>query len=379
MDLIRAKFLWVPIVGLLVIFGLDKLALLEVVRRNVVYWQKIEPILYESREPLFDHLLEDYRSPERQAQRLGVVLGSSRSGEFGNSDIARVVPNSYTYNFSAPLACPAYFYYWVDRMLAAEVRPAFVMVEADPILFTDGALDYAISYSFSTAFVASHIDFGRSTPRDPWQSQGRGFSVSEAETYFLKELFATYKYPIKLSNIIENNEPRLLPGMDGQIRMYRPIDYRRELEGLVDLVNREQLGGIPNPFFAHVPEDQMEADAERMAAIHLALYRVAPTQVIFFRNLLQRLAARGVPTIVYVPVNSAAFERRMRDQNMRTRAIEPLLGLVEQVRQSEPESRIRVVDLSEDPQLSCRAFVDSFHLSGLCFRELTDLVFASVP
>ena len=94
--------------GFLIVYAVDKIFYITWVQENTVHWQKIEPLFYESRGDLYERLRTQY--PERSAagQKLGLILGTSRAGEFDQNYIASRVPDSYTFNFSAPFSCPAF-------------------------------------------------------------------------------------------------------------------------------------------------------------------------------------------------------------------------------------------------------------------------------
>ncbi|MBI3394677.1 MAG: DUF1574 family protein [Spirochaetia bacterium] len=186
MDLFKNKFLWIPPLALVAVLLLDKIFLLPPVLEYTVSWMKIEPPFYRSREPLLEQLAVTYPGRKARGERLGVILGTSRTGEFSTETFARHIPKSYTYNFSAPLGCPSYHYYWLDRMLKAGALPAYVVVEAEPIMFTQNAISYSLSYSYDPVFVFSHIDWNRTVPRNVWDMKEPGFSFDESETYFLK-------------------------------------------------------------------------------------------------------------------------------------------------------------------------------------------------
>ncbi|MBE7440671.1 MAG: DUF1574 family protein [Spirochaetales bacterium] len=354
MDFKNKPYLFLPLLSFALIFSLDKLLLCPAVQERTVLWKKIEPPFYASREDLAAQLATETESA-------GLILGSSRAGEFSSDWIARHSPVKRTYNFSAPLTCPAYHYYWLDRILKGGHRPAFVILEADLLLFSEGAMDYALNYSFDPLFVLRHTDVLERQGAG-FALQGRGFTFDEAETFFLKYFFALYRFPLDAKALRENGQEIFLP--DGTYRSGREL--RGELNRLIERVNREKLGGIPNPLQFNVPEDAMAEDARRLADRHLSR-PPSPTQILFFKRIVEALRQEKIPLVVYWPLVSEPLDRLQRQArpDFQNELKQYLTSL--QTNDWQPA----FLDPNPDPRIRCRSFVDSSHLSGKCFDEIT--------
>lgn len=377
MDLFKKRFLWIPPLGFAALFLLDKLFFLPAITNHTVHWQKIEPAFYQSRALLFEQLKEEY--PERQAagQKLGLILGTSRAGEFEESDIAKLIPGSYTYNFSAPFSSPVFFAYWLERIFAEDMRPEFVIFEIDPILMTDRAMEFTMQYSLDGGFVWDRTEFYRRLPSDPWQAEGLGFSYDEAESYAAAALFGLHRYPIKIDSIVANNKS--LDSMGMMLPFSSPIEFRDHVKEIMLVANREKLGGIPNPMLAQKRPDEMRADAQEKTKIFLEGFQISPTQIIFIKNTLRDLARRKIPVVVYWPAATAEYHENVRAYQMIERVQQPLRKLLVEIEANHPGSFIKLYDPNPDPAFQCRAFYDSHHLSGGCFPELTRLLISRFP
>ncbi len=384
MDLLKRRFLWIPLLSFAVVFAIDKIFYLPVVQEHTVDWRKIEPLFYSSREHLFRQLIEEQTERRQANLQPGFIFGSSRAGEFDHEYFESRLKNNYTYNFSAPFSCPAYYYYWLDRILAAGVRPAFVLIESDAMTLGADSLEYALKYSFDARFVATHTDLFRRTPANIWEIQGRGFAYSESEDYFLLRAFALYRYPFDPSVVRANNQTILLPPLPGQNAAPLPIpvrarEFRKQVEPIVFMANEIKLGGIPNPLSFQVSPEEMQKDAEMRAARHLANYRQSPTQTLFFLKMARRLAQENIPTLVYSPVVAREFYEQYRRYNILATVQAPMERAVASIERESAGAYVRVVNPNEDPRMTCRAFVDSFHLSGACFPNVTDLLLEALP
>src|SRR5690606_11083510 len=119
-------------------------------------------------------------------EEIALVLGSSRSGEFSYKDIKKEFSNTVTYNFSAPLAGPAFHYYWLERIVSIHPNLKFVILEIDPIMFSRNSLTYTLNYSLDHQFVWDNSGFLPIRYSDPWKSESNGFNWDEVETFLNK-------------------------------------------------------------------------------------------------------------------------------------------------------------------------------------------------
>lgn len=378
MDLFKNKFLWYPLLVLATIFAIDKIFALPVVLENTVLWKKIEPMFYESRYHLFDQLREEYPKLAPADRKLGLIFGSSRGGEFNAEDFARERPGVRAYNFSAPLAPPSYFYYWLDRVLAADMRPAFVIIECDPLLFGPSAAGYSLAYSYDADFVFRHVDVFPG-PGDGFEAEGPGFSVDEAETFFLKRLFALYRYPLEWKTIEENNETHsaIVPGK-GLVSI-KGKEFKKNLTEIVRASNRRNLGGIPNPLKFSLSPEEIQKDADRMEELHLGRGFPSRSQIVFFKKAIRRLAAEKIPVVVYWPLSSPALREKYREHDLFEKFQKPLLDFLDRTRREHPRARIAFLDPYDDEELDCRVFIDASHLSGACFPQITERILDRLP
>lgn len=384
MELFRNRYLMVPMLLFAVVFGVDKIFGLDAVLEYTLLWKKVEPAFYASRRPLFEQLKDDYPKRTARGERLGLILGTSRTGEFSSDDLAAIFPRSYTYNFSAPLGCPSYHAYWLDKILSAGIKPDFVIIEAEPVLFTPNAAKYSLAYSYDPVFVAKHIDLFRDIPADLWTMERGTFSFDEAETYYLKEAFQLYRHPFSPANIIENEKEVTLPHPTQLFVTMKQREIRRALQADLPLINTRNLGGIPNPIGMTVPADKMEEDAENIMKMHLSgsivekngrkVFLASPTQVSFFKEMVERLAAAKIRTAVYWPLVSEPYRRRQKELGLLSGFQSDLAAFLAGVEKKFPGSRVRMVDPYPDPGVTCRKFVDSHHLSGACFGQIAGAV-----
>ena len=395
MDLLKNRFLFYPLLFLAGAFCLDKIFLLPEVREYTRLWNQIEAPLYATRSDLLEQLKRDYPARQAKGERLGLILGTSRAAEFNSAEIARYVPNSYTYNFSAPLAASSYHFYWLEKILEAGIKPRFVILEADPMVFHPISIGYSLAYSYDRDFVFSNYDFNRPRLRgskdinkaieEAFRLQGRGFSFDETETFILKNLFALYKYPIQTAALRKNGKKLTMPAVekDGKLVPVTPDskwsqtinltgrEFRRWMLKRLNDVNRNNLGGIPNMLLFAVPPRELEERSRADAKKYLSAYKPAPTQIIFFKRILATLARHNVKTVIYWPLVTPLYRKEMEKKGLVTGFQVPIRKEIQRLETKHKNVWIRLKDPDKSPELTCRSFVDSNHLSGRCYNELT--------
>lgn len=361
-----------PILLALSLFLLDKIFFLPIIVENTYSWKKIERKFYELKEDLFEVMLEERK--KNPSKEIGLILGSSRSGEFDSEMLENFFPNTNSFNFAAPFGPPSFQAYWLERTLSSNLPLRYVLIEVDPLLFSQAAIDYSLNGSYDNGYVLSQIDFYRIKSKNPWAVDAKGFSTDEVEIYLLKKLFALYKYPLDPTAIKANNkeiEVGFFPGMSVGIT---GKDHKRNYIDKIKMVNRVKFGALPNEIkFANM-DVFLERDAEAMYNQYLRGQALAPTQIYFFKKMLTLLEGTGIPVIVYFPAVSDALRRRMSTDGLLEGFNLEIRKAVEKS-QKVPNSKFTVVDPSSDPRWVCKDFVDSLHLSGACFPNLLPILF----
>ncbi|TGL90415.1 DUF1574 domain-containing protein [Leptospira congkakensis] len=361
-----------PILLAVSLFLLDKIFFLPVIVENTYSWKKIERKFYELKEDLFEVMLEEIK--KNPSKQIGLILGSSRSGEFDSEMLELFFPNTNSFNFAAPFGPPSFQAYWLERSLDAKIPLRYVLIEVDPLLFSQSAIDYSLNGSYDNEYVLKQIDFYRTRTKNPWVADAKGFSTDEVEIYLLKKLFALYKYPLDPTAIKANNkeiEVGFFPGMSVGIT---GKDHKRNYVDKIKLVNRVKFGALPNEIkFANM-DVFIERDAEAMYNQYLRGQSLAPTQIYFFKKMLERLKGTGIPVIIYFPAVSEALRKRMSTDGLLEKFNLEIKNAVS-IASKTPNSKFTVVDPNIDPRWVCKDFVDSLHLSGACFPNLLPILF----
>jgi len=361
-----------PLLLCLILFLVDKLFFLPIVVENTHSWKKIERSFYDLKEDLFEVMLENHqKNPDR---KIGVILGSSRSGEFDTKGIKELLKNTDTYNFAAPFGPISFQYYWMEKIIAKELPISYFMVEIDPLLFTKSAITYSLNGSYDWRFVLNNTDYYRENSINVWENESIGFSVDESETFFLKKLFALYKYPIDPGAIKANNQelevgffPGISTGITGK-------DHKREFLEKIKVANRQLLGAMPNEIKFANADFFLEKDAENIYLTHMNPYRISITQISFFKRMLTLMKGRNIPVIFYYPVVAPALKVRMERDGILSEFQSKTMNLISETSRQD-KTQFYVIDPSTSKDWTCKDFVDALHLSGACFPNLLPILF----
>ncbi|MDZ4727205.1 MAG: DUF1574 family protein [Leptospira sp.] len=361
-----------PILICFTLFLFDKIFFLPIIVENTHSWKKIERSFYDYKEDLYEVMLTNHKkNPDR---KIGVILGSSRSGEFDNLAIRKLLNDTDTYNFAAPFGPISFQYYWMERIQKENLPISFFMVELDPLLFTKSAITYSLNGSYDWRFVLGNTDFYRENTQNLWNVESSGFSVDESETYFLKKFFALYKYPIDFGAIKANNQelevgffPGLSAGITGK-------EHKREFLKKIKVANRELLGAMPNEIKFANADFFLEKDAENIFNTHMNPYKISLTQIYFFKRMLKLMENKNIPVIFYYPVVANALKTKMEKGGILDDFNHQTSTLILKSKENK-NTKFYIVDPSINKNWTCRDFVDALHLSGACFSNLLPILF----
>lgn len=363
MNLFKYRILWLPLILFALIFCIDKVFQIPFVKDRTLLYKKVEPDLYSSRHDLLNLMIQNSLQNHK---KIGVILGSSRSAEFDTLEINKLLKNTDTYNFSVPMGGIAHAYYFASKILNSGIKPAFLMVEADRVNFGQPSLSFAIDYGFDPVFV-----FKNTNLLDPDNPTNGGFRPDEADTYFLKESFALYRYPVDFANIIQNYKP--LPTANKTEKLNH-LEFRWANRKLQQISNQEHLGAIPNPLKLEADDEHLQKDAELVKGRVFGDGSVSKTQLLFFYRLLALAQKNEIPILFYKPVVSFQFQKIIQetDKDFQTSVIQHEIEVRNKANQKQ---LLFYANPEANSPLKCRAFVDALHLSGACYSELTEKVF----
>ncbi|MEQ9364528.1 MAG: DUF1574 family protein [Leptospirales bacterium] len=362
MDFIKYRVLWLPLLFAAGLFIVDKVFFLTPVRRATEHWSRLEDYFYGSRERLF-RLLQQEAAEVGSAADVVLIYGSSRSAPFPVKLFAAEFPGARLYNFSAPSAAPSYYHYWNSR-IRREVGPRvrLALIEIDAGLFTYEALQPSLAYSYDAEFIIKYLD---------WRGTGAGFSLSNAESFFARRMFALLKYPLVAEHIIENQR-ELRYVERGREIVTSQLAIKDRLFAMMAESFEALRGGIPYPVPRTYDPEELADHAKEAAKRYRGDSATRASQLFFMRSLLEDLARDGAPVLIYWPIVADPLREHLLragggNADLKS-AVEAELAAL---RERYPEAPMRLIDLNDSAQVRCREFSDSYHLAGRCFDDLT--------
>ena len=330
------RFLLYPLVLLVLIFALDKIFLLPVVKTFVK--SDFTFIYYESREALFDSLVKEQQE-EKNRKNLMLILGSSRLLYFDADDLADYYPEWNIYNFSSAVTTPAYYLYYLEKILDAGIRPKLVLLETAPNQFNASSSVFResnLTYSFDLPFLVKYAAL---------------FGKDYLSFYMGNLLFAVGKNKPNLSNVykrIIHPDKKAILDMEKKLRSY--------------LV--EKKGNALSPVEDYVEKDAaiLEATSRRTVDWLYSSYRYSDMQEAFYKILLERLQKEKIPVIIVRPYGSYPMQEMadglpaIEDWKKRNYSISESYGFT-------------VHDMREKKkEFYCNSFVDGGHMSKDCYH-----------
>lgn len=338
------RFLAYPLVLLLLVFLLDKIFLLPVVKTFVK--SDFTFIYYESREELFDALVKEQQAGQNKKDIM-LILGSSRLLYFDAEDLADYYPEWNIYNFSSAVTTPAYYLYYLEKILDKGIRPKMVLLETAPNQFNASSSVFResnLTYSFDLPFLLKYASL---------------FGKDYLSFYMGNLLFAVGKNKPNLSNVykrITHPDKKAILDMEKKLRKY-----------LVD-----NKGNALSPVEDYVEKDAaiLGATSRRTVDWLYSSYRHSEMQEGFYHLLLERLEKEKIPVIVVHPYG--AYQMQAMEDGLPV--IEDWKKRVYEITES---YGFQVHDLREKREdFFCNSFVDGGHMSKDCYHPFMRYVMA---
>jgi len=340
-----------PVIVFLIYFSIDKACLLPAVKRLT---QPDATYLYfDYKKELLDELERVHTAnarPENYVSGLRkktlIVLGSSRLLYFDTARFLRNYPDWELFNFSAPVTAPAYYAYILERIVDRGIIPDYIIVEADPLQYNDGADHFVrsnLAYSFDLRFILQHQDLLKN---------------SEISYFIARLLFAGYKYPPDLNSAISrlrDQKDRLLLALDELDR------FQRANRGAARSI-------IPRENWYQRDFGALEVSSAQSIGWIYGNYRVSERQFKFLELILDLTRKNKIPILLLRPQVS----RTMQSQLDESKKLGPPIAAWEKMFQKviEPYG-FPYLDLRHDGDVSCNTFVDGAHMALDCYKMLT--------
>ncbi|MCE9500385.1 MAG: DUF1574 domain-containing protein, partial [Leptospira sp.] len=302
-------------------------------------------IYYESKEELFKILVQNEKSGKRE-KKLMILLGSSRLLYFDAKDLSDFYPDWDIYNFSSAVTTPAYYSYYLEKILDAGIRPDLILMETDPNQFNANTPIFRnsnLTYSFSLPFVLKHASV---------------FGKENISFYLGKFLFASSK-----------NKPYIATAYK------RLTDSRFMALAAMGEITRKFLldnkGNALSPIENYVEKDfgVLDATSKRTMDWLFSSYKESEMQYTFYEMNLERIKKENIPLLVVWPQSSLPMQKMMKNSF----AVQKWKSRVDLVSQ---KFGFQIQDMDSTDQYYCNSFADGGHIAKDCYHPFMRYVVA---
>lgn len=303
-------------------------------------------VYYETKERLLDIFIKKYKSGEltKDNKKVMVILGSSRLLYFDNKELEEFYPDWEIYNFSSAVTTPAYYWYFLEKIYKAGVKPDLVVLETDPNQFNVNSIfkESNLTYSFDFPFI--------------WKYAGT-FGREYFNYYIGKSLFAVKVNKPYLDAAVRNfNNPNLelVEAMKDNIR--------------VSLIENKGHATSPVEDFIEKDASVLEATSQRTIDWLFSSYEPSEMQFTFFKLILENTKEKQVPLLIVWPQSSKSMQDRLKDS--------PILdSWVKDVTSIASNNDYKILNMDDTKDYYCNSFADGGHIAKDCYRPFIRYLF----
>ncbi len=339
--MLKNNFFYYPILLFIFLFILDKIFLLEKVKAFIK--PDFTHIYYEVREDLFEQLLKD-EEVKLKKKKLMIILGSSRLLYFDAKELKEFYPNWTFYNFSSAVTTPAYYYYYLEKFLKHKIYPDLLLLETDANQFNANSPVFKgsnLTYSFNPSFVLKYWNL---------------FGKENLSFYFGKYFFAVGKNKPYLDTAYKRyKDPNFLAIIAMQ-------DYTRNFL----LANQgNALSLVEN----YVEKDfgSLIATSQRTLDWVYTNYEFSNMQFAFYEKILEEIKSQQIPLLIVIPQVSIPLQKLLRESKFYRLWKEKIDSTTEKY-------NYKILDMAEDENYYCNAFVDGGHIAKDCYHAFMRFV-----
>lgn len=337
----KLKYYIIPFYFIAIIFLMDRVIGSEFIRKYTE--SRAEYYFYKSRESLFKYQKDELiNSPDSSAV---FVLGTSHLGELSTDRMNELRPDLIVYNYSAPYPSYMYFHYILEKGIQSGLHPKFILLELTPISLEDKANEYPLKYSLDWSYILTQ----------------RNLKLDELDLFIRSNLFLSGKFPFRGAEFIKRlKNPEL-------------VDIFQLVRGSIIHFDPSKRGGISNEFLVKVPEEKLISESELYFSNSLENMDFSSSQTESLEKILILCKKENIKIIGIEPILFPYLARKFR----RSSIGETWKKKIEKLGEKYDFIHIQLQNYEAD--MNCMDFIDPHHLSGKCYRTITEIIFSSIP
>ncbi|MCB1179762.1 MAG: DUF1574 domain-containing protein [Leptospiraceae bacterium] len=339
--MIKRKFLLYPLLLILALFLFDKIFLMDSIKKYIQ--PDFTHIYYETREELVTQIEKD-EEVKTKKKKLMVILGSSRLLYFDAKELEELYPNWKIYNLSSAVTTPAYYFYFLERLLEKNIKPDFILLETDANQFNKNSPVFKgsnLTYSFSPSFVLKNF---------------MTFGKDHLSFYFGKYLFAVGKNKPYLDTAyrrLKNPDFVAISAMQDQTKEFL-IKNRGHAMSIVDNYVEKDFASL-------------YATSKRTIDWVYANYAPSDMQYAFYKKLLSTIKKENITLVIVWPQASLPMQKMIMDASFTP-------DWKNRVDTIHNEYGYELRDMNSSKDYYCNAFVDGGHMAKDCYHPFMRFV-----
>ncbi|TGN19446.1 DUF1574 domain-containing protein [Leptospira idonii] len=352
MDLIKHKFLLLPLFVILISFCLDKLILLENV--HTYFSKSLSDINYIQKNKLFSDLKEYLSQPNRD--KVLVYFGNSRALLFDNEYIQKKYPGWVMFNFSVPGGKSDYTLQWMEKFAKDGVKPDFILFDHSVELYNSSAtlkVDETLTNGLDVLFVLKHFNL---------------FSTDEISTLIAKRMFRTYQYRPKLETILARSKKK-------ESFLY---PYRELRNNLMERLDKGKGSAItPGTHQAVLPLELLKKSALGDFHSYLVPFRFSENALSFLDQSIDLSKRLGVPSAVIWVRLSLPYMDHIRNKQVSVeegRMNTVYAEWLPKISEYNKSKSVPLWNMNDDADYHCDEFSDAGHMSPSCYNDYTNYI-----
>jgi hypothetical protein len=352
MDLIKHRFLHIPILTIAIAFTLDKLILFENV--HTYFSKSLSDINYIQKNQLYRDLISYLASPDRK--KVLVYFGNSRALLFDNDYIEKQYPGWTLFNFSVPGGKSDYTLQWMEKFERDQVKPDAFLFDHSVELYNAAAtlkVDETLTNGLDVSFVLRHFNL---------------FSADDVSTLIAKRMFRSYQYRPKLEVIIARAKQK-------EKFLY---SYRELRNNLLDRLNKNRGSAMtPGTHQAILPEELLKKSSLGDFHSYLVPFRFSENTLAFLDQSIQISKKLGVPSAtIWVKLSLPYLEHIRNDEisidEKKTGTV--YASWLPRILEYQKKINVPFWNMNDDANYNCNEFSDAGHMSPSCYKDYTDFI-----
>ncbi|MCB1173919.1 MAG: DUF1574 family protein [Leptospiraceae bacterium] len=348
-------WMYYPLFLLLILFGVDKLCLLDEYKRLTM--SDAPFLIFDYKPQLIEQMVREMKPADAGAgqQKLALILGTSRLLFFDYDFFQENYPDWKLYNYSAPITFPAYYWYILDSVRSRGLRPDLLIIETAAFQYSDGTDLFQrsnLAYSFDLPFILRYFN---------------QFTRDEVSGYLGRFLFASYRYPPRPGVMWDRYQH---PDTNQTYRAFQAMEAFQQTH------NGSARNIIPKESWFQMDRALMQYQAQHKTLPWLYTNaKISERHFYFLTAMLHYAHENQIKVVLVRPAVSQELQAAQRQDA----SLQDFLQAFDSRRDKMlAEFPAVYIDFNQRSDYICTSFVDDAHMAVPCYHAMMDIIMDTV-